>query len=216
MSSRLRQKRELYVEGPDDEHSIGHLLLKHGIAKDKIPEMSRTNGIDAMWKAIVPAISFSVEGRVGFMIDANSCVESRWHEVCEWLRKVEVNAPDDIPSEGFVGISTRYKTRVGVWLMPDNCRPGALEDFLCDLIPENDPLLPHARESTQVAKELGASFRDVHYRKAVLRAWLAWQKEPGLPYGTAIGAGFIGSEGDVAGRFVGWFRRLFLDVRATS
>ena len=35
-----------------------------------------------------------------------------------------------IPKAGFVGESVSYRTRVGVWLTPDNEREGTLEHFL--------------------------------------------------------------------------------------
>lgn len=45
-----------------------------------------------------------------------------------------------------------YGARVGVWLMPDNRKTGALEDFLQDLINESSPLFTHAKDSAREAK----------------------------------------------------------------
>ena len=61
-------------------------------------------------------------------------------------------------------------------LMPDNQREGALEQFLEDLVDDNDPLLPIAARSTSEAAESGAEFPEVDHRKAVLHSWLAWQQ----------------------------------------
>ena len=109
-----------------------------------------------------------------------------------------------------MGKSQAYRTRVGVWLMPDNQRIGTLEDFLRTLVEDADSLLPHAQESTTQAKKThGADFRDMDEQKAVLHAWLAWQEVPGLPYGTAIRARYFRQDSPVAERFVAWFRRLF-------
>ncbi len=109
-----------------------------------------------------------------------------------------------------MGESQTYRTRVGVWLMPDNQQEGTLEDFLRTLVKEANPLLPHARESTTQAKSRhGANYRNVDEKKAVLHAWLAWQSEPGLPYGTAIRAQYFRPDSPVAERFVAWFRRVF-------
>ena len=114
-----------------------------------------------------------------------------------------------------MGESGEYKARVGVWLMPDNLQEGergegTLERFLETLVQEADPLLPHARDATRRAKtEHGASYPDGNVKKAVLHAWLAWQEEPGLPYGTAIKARYFRHDSPVAESFVGWFRRVF-------
>ena len=109
----------------------------------------------------------------------------------------------------FVGESATYRARVGVWLMPDNEQDGALEHFLETLVAESDPLIEHARSATTQARELGARFGGNAHRKAVLHAWLAWQENPGLPYGSAIRARCFRHDSPVAGRFVAWFRRVF-------
>ena len=86
--------------------------------------------------------------------------------------------------------------------------PERWRNFLKDLIEEADPLLPHAESATGTARELGARFGDADARKAVLHAWLAWQRNPGRPYGVAIKARFFRHDSDAAMRFVAWFGRL--------
>ena len=93
--------------------------------------------------------------------------------------------------------------------MPNSSREGALEDFLIDLIPPNDSLLPHAQIATNQAQKLGASFAANATQKAELRTWLAWCEEPGLPYGTAIKAGYFPHVSPDSEAFVAWFRMLF-------
>ncbi|WP_420441941.1 DUF3226 domain-containing protein [Candidatus Palauibacter sp.] len=61
----------------------------------------------------------------------------------------------------------------------------------------------------QLTKELGAFFPDAKTSKAVLHAWLAWQQEPGRPYGLAIKSGYLRHDSVTAERFVAWFRQLF-------
>ena len=56
---------------------------------------------------------------------------------------------------------------------------------------------------------LGALFSEPDKMKAILHAWLAWQEEPGCPYGTAIRAKYFGDDSPAATKFVAWFRRLF-------
>ena len=120
-----------------------------------------------------------------------------------------METPDKVPREGFVGEAEAYRARVGVWLMPDNQREGTLENFLRDLVEEVDPLLPYAEESSWRAKELGAKFSGSDVDKAVLHTWLAWQEEPGLPYGTAMRARFFRDDSPAAQAFVTWFRMVF-------
>ena len=93
--------------------------------------------------------------------------------------------------------------------MPDNQRDGTLENFLRSLVEDDDPLFPYAEESAKHAKELGAVFSANDTDKAVLHTWLAWQEEPGLPYGTAMRARFFRDDSPAAQAFVTWFRAVF-------
>ncbi len=52
--------------------------------------------------------------------------------------------------------------------------------------------------------------------KAVLHAWLAWQNNPGRPYGTAIKSGYLRHDSAAARRFVAWFRQLFVLEGSTA
>ena len=45
--------------------------------------------------------------------------------------------------------------------------------------------------------------------KAVLHSWLAWQREPGLPYGTALKARFFEADLAVAKESAKWFKAVY-------
>ena len=86
---------------------------------------------------------------------------------------------------------------------------GKLEDLLRTLIPADDGLWPHAQASTDKAKKFGAAFGDADRDKASIHCWLAWQKEPGLPFGTAIKAKFFDHDSPQAIAFLRWLRVLY-------
>ena len=209
----------LRVEGKDDVHALGHLLLRHGVDCKHIP-VDITSPVDDKDEATggkspllqeMPTQVISGTGRsVGFVLDADEDAIDRWNAVCDRLKGLGMTLPNQIPYDGFVGEASTVQARVGVWLMPDNRRSGALEEFLQDLVHSNDPLLPIAERSTHDAKKQGARFPDAAQLKAVLHAWLAWQERPGVPYGTAIRARYFGHDSAVALAFVGWFKRVFL------
>ena len=209
------RRSRLYVEGNNDRHAIIHLLIRHGIDYDSkpwppsFPLIESIGGKDELLDGIETAVRFSNNLSVGFVLDANSSLQNRWSEIRSRLEQVAVQVPDQVPDEGFVGDSNVHQARVGVWLMPDNQHDGNLEDFLQTLIAEGDQLHSHAHASTEKAMELGASFSDGNKSKAIVRTWLAWQKEPGLPYGTAIRARFFDGDSPAADCFVAWFREVF-------
>lgn len=204
----------LRVEGTDDLHAITHLLVRRGIAPsdpyeapDWYPDISRakSGGREKLLATAATRISLSA----GAVMDANDSLDESWSAISARIRKAGLRPPERIPKNGYIGHSEAYDTRVGVWLMPDNESEGALESFLETLIPAGDMLVEHARVATDEAKNHGARFSDKDYRKAYLHAWLAWQEDPGRPYGTAIRARFFGARSETADAFVEWFRRLY-------
>lgn len=203
-------KSKLYVEGKDDEHVIGHLLLRHRIDPVAIPEMTGSAGVDKLLEGMKTAIRVGRGTSVGLVLDANSSAATRWQSIRDRLGEVGVQIPLRLPSDGFVGESTTYRTRVGIWMMPDNVGPGSLEDFLLSLIAESDSLIDHATKATRAAREeYAALFSDSLASKATVHCWLAWQEEPGLRYGTAIKARYFRHDAAAAESFVAWFRRLY-------
>ena len=196
-------------------HAICHLLIRRGINYDQqpwpepFPVIKEIGGKDDLINGVDVAISLSSHKSIGFILDANSSLENRWKAVTSRLRQVGMDPPTEIPREGFIGEALEYDARVGVWIMPDNQREGTLEQFMQTLIKEKDPLLTHAANSTNKAKELGADFKENDKNKAVLHTWLAWQETPGLPYGSAIRARYFRDDSSTAEAFVSWFRQTF-------
>ena len=52
-------------------------------------------------------------------------------------------------------------------------------------------------------------FEQVDEPKALIHTWLAWQSNPGRPFGTAITAGFLNPDVAAAATFAAWLRNLF-------
>jgi hypothetical protein len=89
--------------------------------------------------------------------------------------------------------------------------PGALEEFLGRLVRPDHPIWPYANEATQEARQRGARCLEKDHAKSMLYAWLAWQEEPGRPFGIALKSGLFDTNGEEALRFVAWFKRLFVE-----
>jgi len=149
--------------------------------------------------------------RFGVVIDADVDVAGRWRSVRNRLSQIGLELPPTPSPEGVVADGITPGRRTGVWLMPDNTLSGNLEDFLATLVPADDACWPYAREAATEAKQRGAKFGDVDRLKAEIHTWLAWQQEPGVPFGTAVTACYLRHDSEVALRFVAWFRRLFFD-----
>ncbi len=215
------ERSNLHVEGIDDVYTIKHLLLRHGIDcpvddkrpdgefSDRVPIIKAAGDRLKVLEAMSTAPLASINKSVGFVLDADDKPASRWNAVRDKFRKFQLNLPEKIPEDGFIDEITELRARVGVWLMPNNQRSGALEDFLQDLVDKEDNLIPLAIRSTEKAKTKGAGFADKNRKKAVLHAWLAWQKEPGQPYGIAIKAKYFRDDSHAAIAFIEWYKKLF-------
>ena len=205
----------LHVEGRDDLHSIVNLMRHHGIDFDmkpfpkNNPVFKEIGSVEKLLSGIETAVAAASGNVVGFVLDADRPIQNRWKAVRSRLARVDVSTPNLPPKKGFIGVSGRFKTRVGVWLMPDNEHDGSLENFLHELIGENDILIDHAQNATHQARSLGAAFSDPDAVKAVIYAWLAWQKEPGFPFGKALRARFLMHDRPAGMRFAKWFKSLY-------
>lgn len=212
-------RSQLRVEGVDDKHSVIHLLILNGIAyhpddlkksDPNLPEIFDTKGVIALIDSVEVAVKSNKDRTVGFVLDADKSPIDRWKSIADRLKRVGVvDLPDTIPPQGYIGESLAFKTRVGVWIMPDNVVEGKLENFLRSLIQEKDPLIGHAESASKHAKTLGAKFSEPDQIKAIIYAWLAWQEEPGKPLGLAMKARYFQHDSPVAKAFVGWFQDLY-------
>ena len=196
-------ERVLLVEGPDDEHVIRHICLRHGdVARF---EIRQTKGIDQLLAAIEAETKAAGRQSVGLLVDANSSLDDRWRSLADRLRQVGIEPPKALDKEGCV-ISGR--PRLGLWLMPDNRNSGELEDFVQTLIPVDDPVWPLATKYIGEIPPEHRQFSESKVSRAQIHAWLAARKEP-RQMGSAIRTGELSADGELAVRLVAWLRNLF-------
>jgi hypothetical protein len=204
----------LFVEGPDDLHTVIHVLARNGYGWDdesKVrPYVDSLGGVTKLLESL-PVILKSSYERVGVVIDANASLTNRWAQLRTQSAKVGVELPASPYLEGTIVSGLRPGSRLGVWLMPDNASPGTLESFLSRLVPAGDPCWAYADEVAIEARRRGARCPEKDHLKSQLHTWLAWQEESGLPFGTALRARVFQHDTDDALQFVSWFRRLFVD-----
>lgn len=154
MTGHDSERSVLLVEGKADQHAIEHLLGQHDVRyrqKAKLPRplplpRAPNGGKDDLLALVGVSVQSSTGRSAGFVMDANSRPEGRWKSISSRLRRVDVDVPDQIPVSGFVGESPKYRTRVGVWLMPNNQRTGVLEHFLASLVEDGNRLFAHASQ----------------------------------------------------------------------
>ncbi len=227
----------LYVEGKDDEHVVVQLLMRHDYFAhahhgpelkpgneenvDIVVEWVSANDDESGGKGkLLGRLSQSIRtpksDAIGFIIDADDPEFTEWSRERTWesvrtrlaIAPASIETPPTIESVGFVGTHAGTGTAIGVWLMPDNVRDGAIEDFLQDLVDSQDALMTHAKASTETAVEIDRRSPQKDRKKAEIHAWLAWQSKPGMPYGTAINVKSFQHDTEIALQFIEWIKRL--------
>jgi hypothetical protein len=200
----------LIVEGQDDQHSIIHLMARHGYEWDRDDFVRPFVHPAGNWQRALAGIGVAAKSyeRVGLVVDADHDVAARWHAVSDRLSAVGYDVPKEPPVDGLI-VTHQHLAKFGVWLMPDDRAAGALEDFLQELVSHEDATWPIACDATQRAIDGGANLRQGDQLKGTLHSWLAWQDPPGMAFGTALKALVFAHESATASRFAAWFRTLF-------
>ena len=195
--------RVLLVEGADDEHVVWHLCNRH----QAIPEFSIRDkkGIEGLLEDIGLEILDPRRKAVGILVDANDDLDARWNAVANRLREENIEVPSDPEPTGTIIDST---PRVGIWLMPNNESPGEIENFVSEMIPNDDSVWRLSKDYIDGIPEADRKFTEKKILRAKLYAWLATREDP-RQMGAAIGARDLHVDGTLSRAFANWLRKLF-------
>ena len=202
----------LFVEGKDEAHVFYHFLQHHQIPKQF--KIENKEGIDNLLETLPPTLRANSElERIGIVIDADTDLNSRWTALSNILKNAGnvPNLPINPDPNGTIVTLEKLDSTltVGIWIMPDNTVSGMLENFVSFLIPQDDTLWGKADNSLRQISAEERRFPLDHRVKAQLYTWLAWQKEPGKPLGTAIAARYLDADAPHAQQLIAWIKRLF-------
>lgn len=219
MSGPGKTSLHLLVEGADDLFAIGHLINERFKAsRCKVDAQRDTSGcvhitqhggIERLLARGVISHNAKTYERLGIIVDTDQPPAKNWDAVCNRLREVGVDLPAMPQAGGMVVTGFRATWKVGVWLMPDNGHPGALEEFLHPLMDPKDPLWTVADSSTTAAEQTDRRYGPNDGLKARLRCWLAWQAKPGAGVGPAIAGRVLDPHHASADPFVRWIEAVF-------
>jgi hypothetical protein len=208
----------LLVEGEDELHVLGHLLDRHSIRcarfeRSRIPQSLITikdeTGFETLRDELGVYLAFGEQERLGVVIDADQSAARKWQSLRDVLRQAGYSSlPVRPDAQGIIVEQSDMKT-VGIWIMPDNAHPGALEDFVGSLIPVDDVLWPRARNPVNRIPQSDRRFPANQVSKAHIHTWLAWQERPGTPMGSAIHERWLDADAPPAQRLIAWVRTLF-------
>jgi hypothetical protein len=198
----------LVVEGPDDLHVISNIMMRHQF-QPKFKVLSEEG-----YEKLVSRISARLKPgtdleRFGVIVDADMDIQARWQAIKGILNRAGYAGTPDNPDPAGTIIHHEDLPRVGVWIMPNNTLPGMLEDYLRLLVPEGDVLFERARRCVDEIPEEERRFIAAHFTKALIHTWLAWQDDPGTPFGLAITKRYFDSDVPHVQGLLDWLSRLF-------
>ncbi|MEW5985155.1 MAG: DUF3226 domain-containing protein [Chloroflexota bacterium] len=216
-------KRRLLVEGNDDGHVMRNLLRHHhvpGVLVGRDTDLTQDEiaieikgGKDALIASLPLLLDRGELEQLAIIVDADLDVMACWQSVCHVLsQKGTVSLPSVPEPQGTVVTLQQnlHEVIVGIWIMPNNGLPGALEDFIAFLVPAGDALWERARQCVNEIPAAGRRFPPERQSKAEIHTWLAWQEEPGKPLGQAVTARYLDTQAPHAQQLVAWLRRVFI------
>ncbi len=225
-----KENRILFVEGADDQHTIWAICEYFKVEETFVVEIpdrtgkinrkakpTELGGIDNVLKATQLNLiaGFSAVERIGIVIDADDDLNKRWQSVSSILTKAGYKDLPTSPNAQGTIIKQIYLPIFGVWIMPDNqVKRGYLETFLTYLVPdsENNKTWQQAQKCVAELEEKPFVKETADYTtKAEIHTFLAWQEEPGKPFGQSITAKYLKADNLQCENFVNWLKRLFVD-----
>jgi len=210
MSKKFRSNNSqiLLTEGKNDCHVIAALCQFHTVAESF--GLNDCESDDQVFKKLGALLRTETTKTIGIVLDAdNPDLAAKWQKFQTVLSRENIHVvPEKPDTKGTIISATDEHPRIGLWLMPNNCIDGMLEDF-CIKMADLEPIA-FAEKCVSTAKAQGyTSFGDTHHSKAVVHTYLAWQDEPGNPLGLAITAKVLDPKHPLAITFVDWLNNLF-------
>lgn len=199
----------LLVEGNDDLHAVKALCKFHHVPENfGVVDCNGKSGVLKQLNALI--VSADLPQVIGVMLDADQSSSARWQSIQNKLQNNNHQYPlPVVPYEdGTIIDSIEDKPKLGFWLMPNNKDAGILEDFCTELAEPKS--LDFARKCVKEASQMQVTtFKKIDHSKAVIHTYLAWQDEPGYPFGKAITAHSLKPNTEIALKFTNWLTQLF-------
>lgn len=203
----------LLVEGKNDCHVVMHLCKAHQLPDTLFGIHQCESDENVLLEMEARIQQTDILKKIGIVLDADipeHCpnVMARWQQLNDKLKKYGYILPPQPDPQGTILPSVDKYPRLGIWLMPNNQDPGMLEDFLKQLATK--AALATAQSCVKCAQRRQVTaFKEAHRSKAEIYTYLAWQDEPGKPFGQAITAHVLQPYTEIAHDFTGWLTKLF-------
>ena len=197
----------LLVEGINDCHVIMALCKAHNVPETfGLYQCGSDNKVLKRLNALI--LQPDAPKSIGIVLDADQGIDQRWDSVRNKLRNYPYNFPANPDVNGTIIATATELPKLGIWLMPNNQIQGMLEDFCLTMIDRQ--VQTYVTNAIVNAQQKGAcTFKPVHFSKAVIHTYWAWQDEPGMPLGLSITRQSLQPHTATALAFTQWLAQLF-------
>lgn len=213
-------QQRLIVEG-SDAIALSAILLKKGLpppkgykkpAKFKKEFVKVAGSVSQIQAALKEQLDTPDVEHIGIIVDADEKgATARLTSLIDFIQKETGADLSDVrlTSKGAV-FQLPDERFIGIWIMPDNKNEGYLEHFIGSMIPNEDETWQFAQAKVkELTTQVFCKFTEIKTQKALVHTYLAWQKTPGFPMGTAISAGYFNIENPLVENFADWFKGTF-------
>jgi len=201
----------LLVEGSTDKFFIGSFKDKKGIKIKPVIECleENTGGIEFILKRLLSALKDESLTSIGVVVDADSNIEAAFSLISNALKQIKKIEIGQLKESGLI-IQLTESQKFGLWIWPNNSAKGDLESLLHSIVPKNDVVFHYSQTivSQLIEKKINP-FKEKDQRKAEIYTWLAWQEEPGQPFGKAVKFSYFNLETETCNNFKSWLQRLY-------
>lgn len=211
-------RRILLVEGKDDQHVMWNLFDVRRVPEKFVVETpdpsgndSNGGGVEKLLDSIPTRLRTADLERLAVVVDADDDPNAKWQAIRGRLRDAGVSDVPEMPLpvgtivELLLPPEPRKPIRFGAWIMPNNHSMGMIEDFVAQMIREDDDMLPMVDGFLESIPTEQRRFSQAHRSKARIHTWLGVQKEPGKPMGQAIGTKkYLDASKEVVQPFLNW------------
>ena len=201
-----QSKNVLLVEGLSDQNFVSQLRDKLELSLQF--DIDNKRGLPRLLDAVYSEVVASGREAVGLMVDADRDDDPSWPKVSARLMESGIAVPSEPGTSGTVINATDERPKVGVWIMPDNQSAGELENFVIDMIHDDDVIWPFSVKYIDSIPEDQRPFTERKSDRARLYAWLATRRNP--PHiGSAVRVGDLDTGTVRCKSFVRWLTRLY-------
>ena len=209
------KKKILLVEGYNDKGVIEQVLNAYGINVDI--EIKVCKGVDGMPDELrLHLKNPSAYSAVAVIADADTNTDSRWQQIRNILHNTGMYDCNrlPLPPEGAVlaSVDSDISLKAGAWIMPINEYPGALVEFLIEMIPIEDELMVEVENKLmELESQCKQRYAAKDRNKAKVQTYTAWERKPGISVATAVKSRILNPHTPTADKFVEWIKEVFVN-----